>query len=129
VSAEPQIWMKKARPNELALELSVHEDCPLPAHELDRMIQRVFHRYWIERTRPRAGEPFLRFDIWCEQDLLYRYAIVADYAQYDDPYSASRSLGPIYEAAGAASFGGIDRQVESLTQQALSDHIVANFEL
>jgi hypothetical protein len=127
---EPAPWMKKARPNELGLRLSVHPQCPNDQPRYERAISRVFNEQWIERVPLASREAYLHIEIWCQVSVaVYPYTIHAEFAVFDEPYSTPRSMGPGYDAAGASSYAEILQQTMRIARQALSDHVSANFDL
>lgn len=127
--AEPEAWMKKSHPNELALLLTVNEECPIPAVQFERFVMRSFHRLWIRRTSVAAGEPFLRIEVWCQRGTLTPFTMIAQFVRFDQSFEDLRPLGPSYEIAGSSAFYRIREGAEQVADRALEDHIAANFDL
>jgi hypothetical protein len=127
--AEPESWMKKTHPNELALMLTVNEECPIPVAQFERFVMRSFHRLWVRRTRIDATEPFLRIEVWCQRGTLTPFTMVAQFVRFDQSYDDMRVLGPSYEVAGSSAHYRIRELAGQLADRALEDHIAANFDL
>ncbi|MGW8370307.1 MAG: hypothetical protein ACWGPN_16715 [Gammaproteobacteria bacterium] len=128
--ADPAVWMKKTRPNELALSLSVHDDCPDHRSRYERLVWSVFDEHWIERVPLAPGEIYLRVELWCQTSItIYPFTVHADFAVVDAPYQSPRTLGPGYDTAGAGSYAEILQQTARIVRLALADHVTANFDL
>ena len=129
VRAEPEAWMKKLRPNELAFELSISNGCPIYAREFEETLLRNYHFTFMRQIPIMPGEPYLSIDIWCEQGAaLLPFTIVAQYEQIAEPYARANLLGPSYDASGAGYYRLV-QAFESVVREALDDHIAANFDL
>lgn len=128
--AEPEAWMKKARPNELAFELIVTGDCPVDRAEFETIVLRTYNFMFMQRVPIVPGVPYLNIEIWCEQGAaLLPFTVVARYEQINEPYAGARALGPGYDASGAVPFYRLRQQFEVIVREALNDHIAANFDL
>lgn len=128
--SEPQSWMKKPRPNDLGLTLSIHPDCPENRSRYERVVLSAFHRSWINRTQIRLNEPYLRVVIWCQRtDSRSQYAVRAEFVRFTDVIAAATPLGERYDLAGLGSYSRLLRDTREVVNMALADHITANFDL
>lgn len=129
-SADPESWMKKARPNELGLSAQIGAACPGSRHQYERTILAAFGREWLTPIAVKPNEIFLHVEIWCAQGrTLDPFTVHAEFAQFVDAYTRHRSMGPGYDAHGAGPLGKILVSIDAVVRSALSDHIAANFDL
>lgn len=127
--AEPESWMKKARPNELGLSTEVSPACPGDLDRYERAVLAEFGRAWIAPLDVVPGEVFLRVEIWCYQGrTLDPFTVHVEYAVLMDAYGRRRSLSAGYDAHGAGPMSAILTSTERIVRAALRDHVAANFD-
>lgn len=126
----PQRWMKKPRPNELALMILVDEDCPGERSRYVRTVTRALYHDRVEPTPVVLEEMHLNVSIDCFQgEAPHLFTAEAEFVRVLDPYGVATSLGPGYVETGLGSYWDILESSEAVTQRALADYLTANFDL
>ena len=135
--ADPQPWMKKENPNELAIFVNWDSECPFTKDEMQTAVEGVLTRSRINPSDNWLDDPvFLNVTMHCIDDPNTEWYIYETDVDYVVSHISGRFEHTMvfydygaYHAIGIATKGPIFDTIKELTKEAVTDYVKANFDL
>ena len=129
--AEPQPWMKKEDPNELAFAFSYGAPCNgVSGESVSRTAQDVIVRSRIKVAPLMSGKRYLLLRLWCTESgglFLYRFDI--DIAMLSSKHGLIRFGESSRGGYGLNDAEGLTADIKTRTESFVADYLRANFDL